>query len=137
MATIKITTDTLVCPYLDDNGIGLSVYQCDQDDEGTQAYISYEEMIDDMIEMLTVPNSNGQPWLPIDSEDEVMAMVYDLQRATDYLAERFEEVRGRRIKMERENAVGATFQVSVYGDMRQDNWFESNVRRSHGEFDDE
>jgi hypothetical protein len=64
-------------------------------------------------------------------------MVYDLQRATDYLAERFEELRGRRIKMERENAVGATFQVSVYGDMRQDNWFESNVRRSHGEFDDE
>jgi hypothetical protein len=119
MASIKITTDTYVSPYLDDNGVGFAFYQGEQDDDGTHAFISYEELVDDFVEVVSQTNSDEERWLSYDAEDEVMAMVYDLQRATDYLAERFEELRGRRIKMERENAVGATFQVSVYGDMSE------------------
>jgi hypothetical protein len=130
MASIKITTDTYVSPYLDDNGVGFALYQGEQDDDGTHAFISYEELVDDFVEIVSQTNSDGERWLSYDAEDEVMAMVYDLQRATDYLAERFEELRGRRIKMERENAVGATFQVSVYGDMSE-KWAvmeDSNIR---------
>lgn len=112
MSTIKIDTSTLLEPYLDDNGIGVILYHGNED-EGHQGFISYEELVDDYLEMMCVPAED--PWLPIDSEDEVMSMVYDLQRATDYLAERFEELRGKRLAREKLDRSGRSYDVSVYG----------------------
>ena len=113
MALIKIDQEVFIGPYLDDNGIGLTLYQGTNDEDGSQAFISYEELVDDYLEMMCVPADD--PWLPIQSEDEVMAMVYDLQRATDYLAERFEELRGKRLAREKLDRSGRSYDVSVYG----------------------
>ena len=113
MSMIKIETETFIAPCLDDNGIGFILYRGEGDEDGHQAFVSYEEMVDDYLEMMCVPSDD--PWLPIQSEDEVMAMVYDLQRATDYLAERFEELRGKRLAREKLDRSGRSYDVSVYG----------------------
>ena len=113
MALIKIDQEVFIGPYLDDNGISITLYQGEQDCTGSYAFVSYEELVDDYLEMMCV--GVDDPWLPIQSEDEVMSMVYDLQRATDYLAERFEELRGKRLAREKLDRSGRSYDVSVYG----------------------